>query len=69
MGLWEKTIECLKKVSPENEDIYNIKETLKGLAKKDGIKTKDPKLAGVLSVLPGAGHLYCERPRDMIFMG
>ncbi len=66
MGLWEKAIECLKKVSPENEDTYNIKETLKGLAKKDGIKTKDPELAGFLSVLPGAGHLYCERPRDAL---
>jgi tetratricopeptide (TPR) repeat protein len=66
MGLWEKAIECLKEVSPESEDIYNIKGTLKGLAKKDGIKTKDPGLAGFLSVLPGAGHLYCERPRDAL---
>jgi TM2 domain-containing membrane protein YozV len=29
-------------------------------------KAKDPTVAGVLAIVPGAGHLYCERPRDAL---
>jgi tetratricopeptide (TPR) repeat protein len=36
-----------------------------GLGRMDGLPRKSPALAGTLAaVLPGAGHLYAERPRD-----
>jgi len=34
------------------------------LDKKLPIKRKNPTTAGLLSIIPGAGHLYCERKRD-----
>lgn len=66
MGLWNRASDCLKEISPKNQDIYRVKEIVKGLDKKNEIKRKDPKLAGFLSILPGAGHLYCERPKDAL---
>lgn len=66
MGLWEKAIDCLKKVSLKNQDRYNVKDTLNGLAKKNHIKRKNPTVAGFLSVVPGAGHLYCGRGKDAL---
>jgi len=66
MGLWEKATDCLKKVSLKNQDRYNTKETLNGLAKKNHIKRKNPTVAGFLSVVPGAGHLYCGRGKDAL---
>jgi tetratricopeptide (TPR) repeat protein len=66
MGLWAKAIDCLKKVSLKNQDRYSIKETLNGLAKKNHIKRKNPTAAGFLSVVPGAGHLYCGRGKDAL---
>jgi tetratricopeptide (TPR) repeat protein len=66
MGLWAKATDCLKKVSIRNQDRYNIKETLNGLAKRNHIKRKNPTVAGFLSIVPGAGHLYCERGKDAL---
>jgi outer membrane protein assembly factor BamD (BamD/ComL family) len=38
-----------------------------GLGRMDGLPRKSPALAGTLAaVLPGAGHLYAERPRDAL---
>ncbi len=34
------------------------------LAEASQTTHKDPTMAGVLALLPGAGHLYCGRPRD-----
>ena len=35
------------------------------LAEASKSKRKDPVLAGILAaIVPGAGHLYCERPKD-----
>jgi hypothetical protein len=36
------------------------------LDKKLPIKRKNPTTAGLLSIIPGAGHLYCERKRDAL---
>lgn len=38
-----------------------------GLGHMDGLSRKSPALAGTLAaVLPGAGHIYAERPRDAL---
>jgi tetratricopeptide (TPR) repeat protein len=38
-----------------------------GVGRMDGLPRKSPALAGTLAaVLPGAGHLYAERPRDAL---
>ncbi len=66
MGLWDKAIESFEKVSPQNREQYKLKETLAELKEGVPIRTKNPTLAGLLAVVPGAGHLYCGRKRDAL---
>jgi len=49
----------------ENEK-YRIRELYAGLDKESLIPRKNPVLAGVLSVIPGGGFLYCERYYDAL---
>lgn len=66
IGLWNKAIESFEKVSPQNQEEYRVKETLVELKGGVPIRTKNPTLAGLLAVVPGAGHLYCGRKRDAL---
>jgi tetratricopeptide (TPR) repeat protein len=66
MGLWDKAIESFEQVSSQNRDEYKIKETLAELTRGLPIRMKSPTIAGLLAVVPGAGHLYCGRKRDAL---
>jgi TolA-binding protein/TM2 domain-containing membrane protein YozV len=66
MGLWNKAIESFEKVSPQNREKFRVNETLVELKRDEPIRTKNPTLAGLLAVVPGAGHLYCGRNRDAL---
>jgi len=63
-GLWENAQTCFDKISPQNRETYRLKQLLDELDKKKLLKRKDPTTAGLLAIVPGAGHLYCERYRD-----
>jgi len=64
---WKDAIEVLEGTdlkSPFRRDAERYASHLKGI---DQIPSKSPEVAGVLSaLLPGAGHLYCERPMDAL---
>lgn len=64
MGLWEKARESFEKISPQNRERYNLKQILIELKKQRPLKGKNPTIAGLLAIIPGAGHLYCNRKRD-----
>jgi len=64
MGMWEKARGCFEKISPQNRERYNLEQLSIELKKKTPIKRKNPYTAGLLAIIPGAGHLYCERKRD-----
>jgi tetratricopeptide (TPR) repeat protein len=66
MGLWNRAVESFEKVSPQNREQYKLEDTLAELKRGVPIKTKNPTLAGLLAVVPGAGHLYCGRKRDAL---
>jgi tetratricopeptide (TPR) repeat protein len=66
MGLWNRAIESFEEVSFQSRDGYKIKETLAELTARVPVRTKSPTIAGLLAVVPGAGHLYCERKRDAL---
>jgi len=66
MGLWGKARESFEKISPQNRERYNLKQILIELDRKLPLKRKNPNIAGLLAIVPGAGHLYCERKRDAI---
>jgi len=66
MGLWEKARESFDKISSQNRKRYNIKELSNEIDTKTPLKKKSPTVAGVLAIIPGAGHLYCNRKRDAL---
>ena len=66
MGLWGKAQKYFEKISFQNREKYNLSQILMGLDRKLPLKRKNPTTAGMLSIIPGAGHLYCERKRDAL---
>jgi tetratricopeptide (TPR) repeat protein len=64
MGIWGRARECFERISSQNRERYNLKQLSIELKKKTAIKRKNPTTAGLLAIIPGAGHLYCERKRD-----
>jgi tetratricopeptide (TPR) repeat protein len=66
MGLWNKAVESFEKVSPQSREEYKVEKILVELKGEVPIKEKNPTLAGLLAVVPGAGHLYCGRKRDAL---
>jgi outer membrane protein assembly factor BamD (BamD/ComL family) len=65
-GLWEKARESFDKISSQNRKRYNISELSNEIDTKTPLKKKSPTVAGVLAIIPGAGHLYCNRKRDAL---
>jgi tetratricopeptide (TPR) repeat protein len=66
MGLWERARESFEEISDQNRDRYPIESLGHEIESKTPLKQKNPTAAGVLAIVPGAGHLYCERPRDAL---
>ncbi len=64
MGMWEKARGCFEKISSQNRERYNLEQLSIELKKKTPMKRKNPTTAGLLAIIPGAGHLYSERRRD-----
>lgn len=63
---WEKAGRYFSKISSQNKDKYKLKKLADELDKEKLIPKKSPRLAGFLSIIPGAGFLYCERYQDAL---
>lgn len=61
---WHRAKSAFHQLSLEGNDRYQSHKVLSALEASDTIAGKSPGLAGLLSIIPGAGHLYCDRPRD-----
>ena len=63
---WRDASETFKRVEkgsplyPNSQDLAEL--SLKG----EALPYKKPATAGVLAIIPGLGHLYCERPKDAL---
>jgi tetratricopeptide (TPR) repeat protein len=73
-GRWLEADEALRQVGSNDSQYGAAKEVQQIVAEESQAKGKDPALAGFLAaILPGAGHFYCERPRDgtlaLVFTG
>ena len=66
MASWEKARINFAKISPQSKNKYQLKRLSKELDRTKLIDRKSPKIAGLLSIMPGAGFLYCERYRDAL---
>lgn len=64
MASWEKARINFAKISPQSKNKYQLKRLSKELDRTKLIDRKSPQAAGFLSIIPGAGFLYCERYRD-----
>jgi hypothetical protein len=63
---WPKAREYLARIGPAGAGRYRVEALERALQQTGQIPRKDPATAGVLAILPGAGHLYCGRPRDAL---
>ena len=73
-GRWLEADEALRQVGSGDSLYGATKEVQEIIAEESQAKLKSPALAGLLAaILPGAGHFYCERPRDgaiaLVFTG
>lgn len=66
MGLWQKARECFEGISAENSEQYGVEKLAREIDGKTPLRKKNPTVAGVLAIIPGAGHLYCNRKRDAL---
>lgn len=65
-GLWDKARAYFGQISPENRDKYHLEKLFVGLGERKAVKQKSPRIAGALSIIPGAGYLYSGRYRDAL---
>jgi tetratricopeptide (TPR) repeat protein len=63
---WEKGRQHFSKISVKNKEKFRLETLAAELEKEKLIPKKNPRLAGFLSVIPGAGYLYCERYQDAL---
>jgi len=64
---WQRAREAFATLPQESPLYPSAKFYSDGLGRMDGLPRKSPALSGTLAaVLPGAGHLYAERPRDAL---
>jgi tetratricopeptide (TPR) repeat protein len=64
---WLKAREAFATLSEDNPLYSSAVRFSQGLERMDQIPQKSPAVAGTLAaILPGAGHLYTERPRDAL---
>lgn len=62
---WLEADEALRQIGSQSGRFVAAQGMRQVLAEGSTAKVKDPTIAGLLAaVLPGAGHLYCERPGD-----
>lgn len=53
-------------ISPQNQDLFRMQTMNDELSREKLFPQKNPRLAGFLSILPGAGFAYCERYQDAL---
>jgi tetratricopeptide (TPR) repeat protein len=61
---WKEAVREFNAIDPHSSLYPRSEKWADGLERMDQISQKSPAAAGILAILPGAGHLYCERYRD-----
>ena len=54
-------------IGPKNQVLLKVPDLLNALDRNGEAPQKSPLAAGLLSLFPGAGYLYCERYQDALF--
>jgi tetratricopeptide (TPR) repeat protein len=65
-GRWNDAGQAFGRITPDNRDRFQVVDLTRALARVDEIPAKDPTTAGMLSIIPGGGQLYCKRYQDAV---
>jgi len=65
-GQWHEADQSFDGITPANRGRFHVTSLRQSLAESRAIPAKNPTTAGVLSIVPGAGQLYCGRYRDAL---
>ncbi|BBO67453.1 hypothetical protein DSCA_13830 [Desulfosarcina alkanivorans] len=65
-GRWKDAGQVFERITPGNRDRFQVAGLTRDLALSDAIPVKNPTTAGVLSIIPGGGQLYCNRYQDAL---
>ncbi len=65
-GNFAKALESFQKIRRANWDRFRLNEITSELSKDNLFPQKKPLFAGALSIIPGAGFVYCERYQDAL---
>jgi tetratricopeptide (TPR) repeat protein len=63
---WPAAQKAFSKVSGTRRSQYRIDDLERELGQADRLPSRSPALAGTLSIIPGAGQLYCNRYEDAL---
>jgi TolA-binding protein len=63
---WERATAYFEKISPKNAEKYQVENLAEAFEARSSQKYKRPGLAGLLSIVPGGGYLYCGRYQDAL---
>jgi len=63
---WDKARTFFEKIEPQNRRKYRLSELLREFDAVGAIPQKNPALAGLLGLIPGAGYLYTARYHDAL---
>jgi tetratricopeptide (TPR) repeat protein len=63
---WEEATKTLKDIDIQSPLRREAEIYVSVLEEIESIPQKSPETAGVLAIIPGAGHLYCNRPKDAL---
>ncbi len=61
---WQGALRAFQHLSPAGRQRYRISSLESSLGRSGDLAYKSPALAGTLSIVPGAGQLYCRRYKD-----
>lgn len=63
-GQWSLAEETFGRLTPGNQERFRVDALQQALAGSDAILFKNPRTAGLLSIVPGGGQFYLKRYRD-----
>ena len=63
---WAKALKAFDKIRPANRVIYNLPTLQTEIETIQNMPQKSPQTAGMLAILPGAGHVYTKRYQDAL---
>lgn len=63
---WQSAQQAFNRITSEGRRRYKLRDLDDALNRSGDLPRKNPALAGILSIIPGTGQLYCRRYEDAL---